>query len=121
MDKVALGLRLAQAREDAGMTQEGLGRAVTLDRTAITQLEMGERKLNVAEIVEIARVLGRPLSYFVNASLPAVIRRRQDTVNAHATTRALGEELDQGPADAPRYGAAELGWTRFRSGDSTRP
>jgi transcriptional regulator with XRE-family HTH domain len=95
MDKVALGLRLAQAREDAGMTQEGLGRAVKLDRTAITRLEKGERKLNVTELVEIARVLGRPLSYFVNASLPAVVSRRQDTANAHATTRALDEELDQ--------------------------
>jgi transcriptional regulator with XRE-family HTH domain/Zn-dependent peptidase ImmA (M78 family) len=95
MDKVALGLRLAQAREDAGMTQEGLGRAVRLDRTAITRLEKGERKLNVAELVEIASVLGRPLSYFVNASLPAVVNRRQDTAHAHATTRALDDELDQ--------------------------
>jgi transcriptional regulator with XRE-family HTH domain len=95
MDKVALGLRLAQAREDAGMTQEGLGRAVNLDRTAITRLESGDRRLNVTELVEIASVLGRPLSYFVNDPLPAVVSRRQDTAHAHATTRALDDELNQ--------------------------
>jgi transcriptional regulator with XRE-family HTH domain/Zn-dependent peptidase ImmA (M78 family) len=95
MDKVALGLRLAQAREDAGMTQEGLGRAVDLDRTAITRLEKGDRRLNVTELVEIASVLGRPLSYFVDDPLPAVVSRRQDAAHAHATTRALDDELDQ--------------------------
>ena len=95
MDKVALGLRLAQAREDAGMTQEGLGRAVKLDRTAISRLEKGERKLSATELVEIASALRRPLSYFVNAPLPAVVSRRQDTVHAHATTRALDDELSQ--------------------------
>lgn len=95
VDKVALGLRLAQAREDAGMTQEGLGRAVELDRSAISRLEKGERKLNVTELVEIASALGRPLSYFVNAALPAVVSRRQDTAHAHATTRALDYELGQ--------------------------
>jgi transcriptional regulator with XRE-family HTH domain/Zn-dependent peptidase ImmA (M78 family) len=95
MDKVALGLRLAQARELAGMTQEGLGRAVKLDRTAITRLEKGERKLNVTELVEIASALRRPLSYFVDAPLPAVVSRRQDTAHAHATTHALDDELNQ--------------------------
>lgn len=34
-----LGRRIAQAREDAGMTQDGLGRAVELDRSAISRLE----------------------------------------------------------------------------------
>lgn len=95
MDKVALGLRLSEAREDAGMTQESLGRAVGLDRTAISRLEKGERKLNVTELVKIASILGRPLAYFVSDPLPAVVSRRQDGAVAHPTTRALDTELDQ--------------------------
>jgi len=81
------------------MTQEGLGRAAGLDRTAITRLEKGERKLNVPELVVIAETLGRPLSYFVSKSVPAVVSRRRDTVHSHPTTRALDVELDQFTAD----------------------
>lgn len=99
MDKSGLGQRIAQAREDAGMTQEGLGRAVHLDRTAITRLEKGERKLNVAELVEIANALNRSLSYFVDAPVPAIVSRRRDTAHAHDTTRLLEVELEQFASD----------------------
>jgi len=94
VDKGALGERLAQAREAAGMTQGGLGQAVGLDRTAITRLENGERKLSAVELVAIAKVLGRPLSDFVSTPVPAVVSRRSDTALAHDTTRALDMELD---------------------------
>lgn len=81
------------------MTQEGLGRAVGLDRTAITRLESGERKLAVPELVAIANALGRPLAYFVTTPVAAVVSRRTDTAHAHATTRVLGAELEQFAAD----------------------
>ena len=58
MDKLLLGQRIAQAREVLGMTQDGLGRAVGLDRSAISRLENGERKLNVPELVQISAVVG---------------------------------------------------------------
>jgi transcriptional regulator with XRE-family HTH domain/Zn-dependent peptidase ImmA (M78 family) len=99
MDTALLGRRVAQAREDAGMTQEGLGRAVELDRSAISRLEKGDRKLNVPELVQIAAVLGRPLAYFVAEPVPAVISRRTDTAHAHATTRQLDVELEQFSSD----------------------
>ena len=99
MDKLGLGDRIARAREAAGMTQDGLGRAVSLDRTAITRLERGERKLSVPELVAIAEVLGRPLSYFVSTPVPAAVNRRRDAVNAHDTTGLLDTELEEFAAD----------------------
>ena len=57
MDKELLGKRIADARELAGMTQAELGAAVALDRTAISRLEKGERKLNVTELVSIAQAV----------------------------------------------------------------
>lgn len=99
MDKLALGKRIAQARVDAGMTQDGLGRAVDLDRTAITRLEKGERKLSVPELVAIAQVLGRPLSYFVSTPVPAAVSRRRDAEHAHESTRALDNALEDFAAD----------------------
>src|SRR5690349_17019273 len=94
-----LGERLARAREAAGMTQEGLGRAVHLDRSAISRLEAGERKLSVPELVTIAAALDRPLSYFVSPPVPAVISRRSDPAQTHETTDALDIDLETFAAD----------------------
>lgn len=77
------------------MTQEGVARAVGLERTAIVLLEKGERNLKVPELVLIAQTLGRPLSYFVESPVPAAVSRRSAPQSAHASTRALDAEIDQ--------------------------
>src|SRR6478609_9182040 len=94
MDHVTLGRRVAQARDDAGMTQKKLGELVGLDRTAINRAEKGERKLTMTEMVAIAEVLGRPLGYFVNDPVPAVVSRRSDSALPHDTTRALDTDIE---------------------------
>lgn len=99
VDKVVLGERLARARESAGMTQDGLGNVVHLDRTAISRLEAGERKLSVPELVAIAEALSQPLSYFVSAPVPAVVSRRNNPTQAHETTAALDIGLEAFAAD----------------------
>jgi len=99
VDELTLGRRVAQARDVADITQEGLGRAVGLNRTAIKHLEDGERKLSVTELGAIAHVLGRPLSFFVDSPAPAAARRRADTGLLHSTSRTLDIELDQFAGD----------------------
>lgn len=94
MDKEVLGRRLAQAREDAGVTQEALARAVGLDRTAVVRLEKGERRLSVPELVAVAEVLRRPLAFFVAEPLPAVVNRRRDGTGEHGSSRVLDTELE---------------------------
>lgn len=90
-----LGQRLAEARELAEMTQEGLARAVHLERTAIGLLERGERNLRVTELINIARVLGRPLSFFTEPPIPAVVSRRRAPHTAHESTQQMDAELQQ--------------------------
>jgi transcriptional regulator with XRE-family HTH domain len=99
MDELAVGRRVAQARDFADITQDGLGRAVGLDRAAIRHLENGERKLDILEIAAISQVLGRPLSFFVDPPAPAVVSRRTDADLLHSTSRALDIELDQFAGD----------------------
>lgn len=99
VDKLLLGERLARAREAAGVTQEGLGRAVNLDRTAISRLEAGDRKLSVTELVSIAEALHRPLSYFVAPPVPAAVSRRSQPEQVHESTQALDIELETFAAD----------------------
>lgn len=99
MDKELLGKRIADARELAGMTQAELGAAVELDRTAISRLEKGERKLNVTELVSIAQAVERPLAFFMAEPVAAVVSRRRDQALAHETTRLLDVELQQFATD----------------------
>lgn len=108
VDKTLLGRRLAQARDDAGLTQEHLARTVALDRTAISRLEKGERNLNAAELVKIAGTLGLPLSYFVGESVPAVISRRRDATPPHTTTHTLDVHLERLAVDAQELVSAQL-------------
>lgn len=72
-----LGARLAEARKAARLSQAELAAAVDLERTAVTKIEAGERKLDSLELARVARVLKRPIDWFVMPSLPAVVSRRK--------------------------------------------
>jgi Zn-dependent peptidase ImmA (M78 family)/DNA-binding XRE family transcriptional regulator len=72
-----LGARLVEARKAARLSQAELAAAVGLERTAVTKIEAGERKLDSLELARVARVLKRPIDWFVTPSLPAVVSRRR--------------------------------------------
>jgi transcriptional regulator with XRE-family HTH domain len=57
---VALGRRLHELREAAGMTQEALGHAANLHWTYVGQIERGERNLSYKNVLKLARGLGLP-------------------------------------------------------------
>lgn len=100
MDHATLGQRVAQAREDADMSQGKLAELVGIDRTALNRAEKGERKLTMTEMVAIAEALARPLAFFVNDPVPAVVSRRSDLAQAHDTSRALDSEIQLFASDA---------------------
>jgi helix-turn-helix protein len=54
----ALRRRLTEARRAGGLTQAGLGRRIGRHPTFVSNYERGERRLEVAEFVEIARAVG---------------------------------------------------------------
>ena len=49
---------LIQARKDAGMTQVELGKRIGRRQTFVSKFELGERRLDVAEFIEISQALG---------------------------------------------------------------
>jgi transcriptional regulator with XRE-family HTH domain len=57
---VALGRRLYELREAAGLTQEALAHAAGLHWTYIGQVERGERNLTYKNVLKLARGLGVP-------------------------------------------------------------
>lgn len=73
---------------------------VKMERTALVRAEKGERKLAMTEMVAIAEALRRPLAYFVNEPLPAVISRRSDNTRQDETSQALDDEIEMFASDA---------------------
>jgi transcriptional regulator with XRE-family HTH domain len=55
---VALGRRLSELRERAGLTQESLADAAGLHWTYVGQVERGERNLSYKSLLKLARGLG---------------------------------------------------------------
>jgi Zn-dependent peptidase ImmA (M78 family)/DNA-binding XRE family transcriptional regulator len=71
-----LGSRLAQARRTARLSQADVAAAVRLDRTAITKIESGDRRVDSLELARLAAVLGRPIDWFVTPPPPSIVSRR---------------------------------------------
>ena len=56
--------RLRQARVSAGMTQAQLAHAVGRSQTWVSKCELGERRVDIVELEDLAEALGRPLEWF---------------------------------------------------------
>lgn len=64
LDSQELGLRIRRAREQQGLSQEELAAEMGLGQRAISELENGKRRLTVAEVPDMARILDVPVLYF---------------------------------------------------------
>jgi transcriptional regulator with XRE-family HTH domain len=65
----SIGARIQQAREELGITQQELAARLGCTQAALSNYELGKRRLYLANIEKIASVLRKPLSYFTE---PAV-------------------------------------------------
>ena len=57
-------LRLRQAREEAGMTQSALAKAVNRPQTWVSKCELGERRVDFIELEDLAAALDKSVSWF---------------------------------------------------------
>lgn len=58
LTKKQLGLKIREMRENKGLSQEGLAKKTGLSRAAVSQVEIGNRYLDVLELAKIADVFG---------------------------------------------------------------
>jgi transcriptional regulator with XRE-family HTH domain len=63
-----IGKRIQQAREEDGITQEELAARLGCTQSALSNYELGKRRLYLNLLNQIARVLNRPLEYFMETS-----------------------------------------------------
>ena len=105
---VALGNRLRDLRTGFGMSQIALGEAVGLPRSAVTQIELGNRGVTVEELVRFASAFQSSLSAILNdldkelipnvdglvdAALDLLINNVLKTLPRAETCESLREEL----------------------------
>jgi len=58
--------RLVDARKAAGMTQTAAAGALGWPQPRLSDIERRQRRIDIIELLAIARVYRRPLSYFVD-------------------------------------------------------
>lgn len=59
-----LGRRLREARDNCGLSQQAVADSLGLPRTAITQLEAGNRSVSTLELAQLAELYNRPVADF---------------------------------------------------------
>ena len=57
--------RLIKAREEAGLSQRAVCDRMGMPHSFLSKCETGERRIDVLEFLQLARLYGRPLSYFI--------------------------------------------------------
>lgn len=68
MDQQELGLRLKKARKAADISQLDAANAISVPRTAITQIESGKRSVSTLELTKLAELYQRSVMSFLEES-----------------------------------------------------
>lgn len=103
-----MGRRIAEARRRAGMTQAEVALAASVERTALSKIERGHRRVESRELARLADALGRPLAWFLE---PSETRRPHERLEEHRRgIRRIAKE--HGATDIRVFGSAATGgWT----------
>jgi Zn-dependent peptidase ImmA (M78 family)/transcriptional regulator with XRE-family HTH domain len=92
IDQQTLATRLKEARSTSQLTQEQVAQSLALPRTAIVQIEAGNRSVSTLELAKLSELFGRPIASFFNDSTSA---GEEDVLVA--LFRAAGQKGDPQP------------------------
>lgn len=67
IDTASLGQRLKEARTNCGLTQQQAADELVIQRTAIVNIESGQRAVSTLELTKFARLYGRSVSELLEA------------------------------------------------------
>lgn len=110
-----LGQRIRSARRDAGMSQGQLASALSTTQSAISLYEAGQRSVGIDMLLNVARILNRPLHYFLGEDGEMLYVKDSDIAE-------LIGELEKHPEDLPELLAYWnfLRWRRVSPGGNGR-
>ena len=89
-----LGQRIRAARRDAGMSQGQLAHELSTTQSAISLYEAGQRSVGIDMLLNVAKILNRPLHYFLGEDGDMLYVKDSDIAE-------LIGELEKHPEDLP--------------------
>jgi transcriptional regulator with XRE-family HTH domain len=89
-DRQKIGLRLKEARDFLGLSQDEVAKALKMPRPAVSLIESGERKVEALELKRFAELFQRPLDFFL-----ADKHSSDDEVKAPAHLQRAPREIAQ--------------------------
>ncbi len=107
-----IGKKIQRAREEAGLSQEELATRLGYTQAALSNYELGKRRLYLANIEQIARELNRPLSYFLEE--PAAMASAEQGAPQDETMAKIIRLLSELPAEERHYLLEYIQWRKDR-------
>lgn len=92
---LALGARLREVREYLDLSQQFVSGRTGIPRSAISDIERGQRKVDSLELKKLSKVYGHPVSFFLGAEEP--------DAEVQAWARAMTDLTDQDRAELLRF------------------
>ena len=93
---LALGTRLRDVREYLGLSQQAVATATGIPRTAISDIERGERKVDSLEIRKFARTYHYPVGYLLG-------EQSEPAETTTALARAVDDLTDEDRAELLKF------------------
>ncbi len=97
-----LGQRLRVAREAVDLTQDQVGEHLALSRSAVAQIELGNRTVSSLELDRLSRLYGQEMGNFlkpefvIETALVALFRANQDIAHNPKAADALRRSVEVG-------------------------
>jgi transcriptional regulator with XRE-family HTH domain len=91
----SMGVRLREAREFLGLSQEAVAEALRIPRASISAIESGRRKVGSLELREFARIYKRPLDWFYGSDEEPIAEDETVTALFRATSNLKPEDKEQ--------------------------
>lgn len=89
-----LGQRIRAARRDANLSQGQLAASLNTTQSAISLYEAGQRSVGIDMLVNVARILNRPLHYFLGEDGDMLYVKESEIAR-------LISEVEKHPEDIP--------------------
>ena len=91
-----IGRKIQQAREARDLTQVELAQTLGITQAALSNYELGKRRLYLHQIEEIARLLNKDLEYFIGSNNEVVPERSLDVSSLEDKIISGIKAMDEG-------------------------
>jgi transcriptional regulator with XRE-family HTH domain len=109
-----IGKRLQKAREEAQMSQEELASLLGITQAALSNYELGKRRLYLQNLEQIASILNKPISYFLEVEAEAETAPPEAGDDTSETTKEILKLISELPDEEKETVLEFIKWRRDR-------